>query len=86
MMRPFAITLLILVAASTADASTFRWPWEPHYRPHHRHNKTEPVPPPNCDQINEAVKALDGQHLERALRLSNDVQRETIAKCSTIKQ
>lgn len=79
----FAAAIFVLVAAVPAEASAFHWPWEVRYPVHRRHH--DPVPPPDCEQINNAVKALDAEHLDRALRSSTEIQRETIAKCQTTK-
>jgi hypothetical protein len=83
-MRLLLILLGLLILISEADAARWRWPWEVHRTHHSRHHprqRVKPPPPPNCMQINEAVKALDAEHMERALRSSTKGQRRIIAAC-----
>jgi DNA-binding FadR family transcriptional regulator len=80
-MRYFAIILFVLISS---EALAFQWPWESRYRYHKQYREPNVPVLPDCRQINEAVAALDPEHLERALRLSNEFQREAIAKCQTM--
>jgi hypothetical protein len=75
-MRVLAAAVVLLLAIAPSQARSL-WPWE-QPRPVHRH---APAPPPDCGQINEAVKALDAEHFERAMRSSTAAQRHMIAKC-----
>jgi hypothetical protein len=79
----FAAALLVLTVAVPSEAeAVFRWPWETprHARRHYHRQQVEP--PPNCDKINEAVRALEPKNLIRALRDSTTKQRQTIADCA----
>jgi len=91
-MKLIIAAMFLLITYPVIAAATFHWPWESRHRVHYRQHKGHRVAPPfivppdslpDCRQINEAVKALDPDHLERALRHSNRFQRDEITKCQT---
>ena len=79
-MRLLLILLGLLILIPDADAARWRWPWEVQHRTRHPRHRVK-APPPNCVQINEAVRALEPERLERALRSSTRSQRRIIAAC-----
>ena len=84
-MRRTIIIGIALLMATSVEARV-RWPWEVprhHVRSHHNGKVVvrEVMPPPNCDQINAAIKALSPTNYEQAMRSSTKKQKEYIAKC-----
>ena len=74
------VALLALFSARPAEA--FLWPWQHHRYRHHSHRSHETAPP-NCKQINDAVKDLDAGTLARALNSLTRKQRESVDQCAT---
>lgn len=47
-----------------------------------RRGRRQVDPPPNCERIRDAVRTLEPDRLEKALRESNPKQRAIIEKCT----
>ena len=77
------VALILFFATVPADA--FRWPWQQvrhHYRHHRGGGYYKETAPPNCQQINDAVKDLDHDTLAHALNSLTRKQRQFIDQCS----
>lgn len=87
--RPYVILALVALLPGATPARAFLWPWQYHIS-HHHHRRAQRLAPPapsapmeisNCDQIKEAVKALDKERLDRALISATHHQRQIINRC-----
>jgi hypothetical protein len=80
-----SVVMVVLLLSVTAVEARFYWPWEqPHGRRHAQRGNSEAIKPlgePNCQQIREAIKTLEPDRLERALRSASRRQRDAIDKC-----
>jgi hypothetical protein len=87
------IAVIVILTMATAEPSFARplwWPWQyraPHvHHVHHRGRiriKVAPTPdaPPDCRQINAAVKSMPPDRYERALRSATNEEQKIIADC-----
>jgi hypothetical protein len=87
MMLAAGFLALAMLAADPAP-SLVQWPWEAatpvrhHRRYRHHRRRHHPQEAVDCKPINDAVKALDGENLERALASYTQRQRDLIRRCS----
>lgn len=78
-MRAFVLVLGILLLSS--EASAFRWLWDFGPRHHVVRRHGQPSRPPDCAQINDALRTLDTDRRERVLRLASRADRAVFDKC-----